>query len=59
MNLSTYRRIIVSIGLILVIIGTWLILSQNNEFIGTQLSALGLGFSLSCIISYLIKYYDE
>ncbi len=58
MNLSTYRTIIVIIGLILVIIGICLTFSQKNEF-GMRLCGLGLGFSLSCIISYLIKYYDE
>lgn len=59
MNLNTYRTIIVSIGLILVIIGVWLTLSQNDEYLGKLLSAVGLGFSFSCIISYLIKYYEK
>lgn len=59
MNLSTYRSIIVIIGLILVIIGFLLVFSKNNEFIGTHLCTFGLGFEISCIISYLIKYYEE
>lgn len=59
MNLTTYRTIIVIIGLVLIIIGCYLVFKYNDELIGTQLCTLGLGFSLSCIISYLIKYYEE
>lgn len=59
MNLNTYRTIIVIIGLILVIIGFLLIFSKNDEFLGTHLCVFGLGFDFSCIISYLIKYYEE
>lgn len=58
MNLSTYRTIIVIIGLILVIIGVFLTFSQNELF-GVHLCGMGLGFSFTCIISYLIKYYNE
>ena len=59
MNLSTYRTIIVIIAVILSLIGCYFAVIYKDIIIGASLTFLGLGFSISCIISYLIKYYEE